>query len=151
MDFHRTLLHPTVAMQRQKFARTSNAQSRRGLAVVELAVCLPLMLMLTFGAVEAANAIYLKQTLVTAAYEAARTATALGGTQADGVARYEEVVNAIGMKGSAITFSPQITIDTPAGTAIKVTVTAPADSNSFSMQQFMKNTTLRAAVTMPRL
>ena len=129
----------------------SHAPSRQGLAVVELAICLSLMVMLTFGAIEAANAIYLKQTLVTAAYEAARTATALGATQADGEARYTEIVSSVGMQGTAITFSPAITSSTQSGTAIKVTVTAPADSNSFSIRRFMKGTTLRAAVTMPKL
>ena len=138
-------------MQRSRHRRLHNESTRSGLAVVELGICLPLMVMLTFGAIEAANAIYLKQTLVTAAYEAARTATALGATQADGEARYTEVVNAVGMKGTAITFTPQIKSDTPSGTAIKVTVTAPADSNSFSIRRFMKGTTLRATVTMPRL
>jgi Flp pilus assembly protein TadG len=138
-------------MQRFRHTQPLNDSSRSGLAVVELAICLPLMVMLTFGAIEAANAIYLKQTLVTAAYEAARTATALGATQKDGEDRYSEVVNAVGMKGSAITFTPQIKSDTPSGTAIKVTVTAPADSNSFSIRRFMKGTTLRATVTMPRL
>ncbi|QDT52045.1 TadE-like protein [Caulifigura coniformis] len=122
-----------------------------GFAVVELAICLPLMVMLTFGAIEASNAIYLKQTLVTAAYEAARMATALGATQQDGEARYSEIVSAVGVQGTTITFTPQITAITPAGTAIRVTVTAPADSNSFSIRRFMKGTTLRASVTMPRL
>lgn len=138
-------------MQRSRHKQPRSESTRSGLAVVELAICLPLMVMLTFGAIEAANAIYLKQTLVTAAYEAARTATALGATQKDGETRYTEVVNAVGVKGTAISFSPQITESTPSGTAIKVTVTAPADSNSFSIRRFMKGTTLRATVTMPRL
>jgi Flp pilus assembly protein TadG len=125
--------------------------SRDGLAVVELAICLPVMIMLTFGAVEAANAIYLKQMLVTAAYEAARTATALGNTQADGEARYTQIVNSVGIKGSSITFTPPITSSTASGTAIKVTVTAPADSNSFSIKKYFKGTTLKGVVTMPRL
>jgi Flp pilus assembly protein TadG len=138
-------------MQRSITHRPICDPPREGLAVVELAICLPLMVMLTFGAIEAANAIYLKQTLVTAAYEAVRTATALGATQADGQTRYQEIVDAVGMKGTAITFSPQIKADTPSGTAIKVTVTAPADSNSFSIRRFMKGTILKATVTMPRL
>jgi Flp pilus assembly protein TadG len=138
-------------MQRLRREDPCRESTRSGLAVVELAICMPLMVMLTFGAIEAANAIYLKQTLVTAAYEAARTATALGATQKDGENRYNEVVNAVGMKGTAITFSPQVTESTPSGTAIRVTVTAPADSNSFSIRRFMKGTTLRGTVTMPKL
>ncbi len=138
-------------MQRVLHNPSTDQAARKGLAVVELAICLPLMVMLTFGAIEAANAIYLKQMLVTAAYEAARSATALGGTQADGEVRYSEVVGAIGMQGAAITFTPPITSNTASGTAIKVTVTAPADSNSFSIRRFMKGTTLRGTVTMPKL
>jgi len=138
-------------MQRALHRDHSHNARRPGFAVVELAICLPLMVMLTFGAIEAANAIYLKQTLVTAAYEAARMATALGATQQDGEARYSEIVNAVGVQGTTISFTPQITSTTPSGTAVRVTVTAPADSNSFSIRRFMKGTTLRAAVTMPRL
>jgi Flp pilus assembly protein TadG len=138
-------------MQRLRTGSGDRTPSRRGLAVVELAICLPIMVMLTFGAVEAANAVYLKQMLVTAAYEAARKATAMGCTQAEGEARYQEIVDSIGIKGSSITFTPPITNSTPSGTAIKVTVTAPADSNAFSIRQYMKGATLRATVTMPRL
>ncbi|HVJ86846.1 MAG TPA: TadE family protein [Caulifigura sp.] len=139
-------------MHRVRFTTaSSNKSSRQGLAAVELAICLPLMVMLTFGAVEAANAIYLKQMLVTAAYEAARSSTALGATQADGEARYTQIISSVGIKNSTITFTPPITDATPAGAAIKVTVSAPADSNSFSIKRFFKGTTLKGVVTMPRL
>src|SRR5689334_16755889 len=49
-------------MQRSRRVHPPSESTRGGLAVVELAICLPLMVMLTFGAIEAANAIYLKQT-----------------------------------------------------------------------------------------
>ena len=138
-------------MQRLRHSPQCRSAPRRGLAVVELAICLPIMIMLTFGAIEAANAIYLKQILVTAAYEAARSATALGGTQADGEARYTQIVSSAGMQGTTITFTPSITEATALGTAIKVTVAAPADSNSFSIKKYFKGATLRGVVTMPKL
>jgi Flp pilus assembly protein TadG len=128
-----------------------SAPRRRGVAVVELAVCLPLMLMLTFGAIEAANAVFLKQSLVTAAYEAARAATATYGTEDDGKKKCDEVLKVRGVVNPAITFSPKITSATKAGTAITVTVTAPANSNSVGPQWYMKNSTIRAVIVMPRL
>lgn len=121
------------------------------MAFVELAVCLPLILMLTFGAIEAANAIFLKQSLVTAAYEAARAATSINGTEADGKKKFEEVLQVRGVQKAQITFSPAIDSKLKLGTAVTVTVTAPANSNSVGPQWYMKNATIKAAVVMPRL
>jgi Flp pilus assembly protein TadG len=109
------------------------------------------MLMLTFGAIEAANAIFLKQSLVTAAYEAARAATATYGTEADGKKKFEEVLAVRGVAQAQITFSPAVNEQTKMGTAVTVTVTAPASSNSVGPQWYMKGATIRAAVVMPRL
>lgn len=124
---------------------------RQAAAVVELAVCLPIILMLTFGAIEAANAIYLKQALVTAAYESARAATSTGGTEGDGEAKFEEVLEVRGVKNANIEFSPSITPLISPGTPITVTITAPSNSNSVGPQWYMKNSTIRAVVVMPRL
>jgi len=125
--------------------------SRRGAAVVELAVCLPLILMLTFGAIEAANAVFLKQSLVTAAYEAARAATASGGTEEDGETKFEEVLAVRGVKNATIEFSPSITPLVQPGTPITVVIHAPSNSNSVGPQWYMKNSHIRAVVVMPRL
>lgn len=124
---------------------------RRGLAVVELAICLPLILTLTFGAIESANAIYLKQSLATAAYEAARAATASGGNEDDGRQKFDEVLGVRGVKNAAIAFSPPITSSILQGTPITVTVTAPSNSNSVGPQWYTRNATIRTAVVMPRL
>ena len=43
-------------------------QSRRAAAVVELAVCLPLLFTIFFGSIEACNVIFLKQAVTAAAY-----------------------------------------------------------------------------------
>jgi Flp pilus assembly protein TadG len=116
-----------------------------------MAVCLPIILMLTFGAIEAANAIYLKQALVMAAYESARAATASGGTEGDGEAKFHEVLEVRGVKSASIEFSPAITPFVQPGTPITITVTAPSNSNSVGPQWYMKNSNIRAVVVMPRL
>ena len=45
---------------------------RRGVAAVEFAVCLPVIILLVFGAIEASSFIFLKQSLNVAAYEGIR-------------------------------------------------------------------------------
>ena len=52
----------------RRFKRTES----KGAAIMELAVCLPLLVTLTMATVEACAMIYLKQTLKIAAFEGAR-------------------------------------------------------------------------------
>lgn len=47
---------------------------RRGAAVVEMAILLPVLLTVTFGSLEVCNQLFLRQTASVAAYEAARLA-----------------------------------------------------------------------------
>lgn len=47
---------------------------RRGAASVELAVCLPVILLIVFGAIETCSIVFLQQNLQLIAYEAARVA-----------------------------------------------------------------------------
>lgn len=123
---------------------------RRGTATVELAICLPVLVTLVFGAIEAANAIYLKQALTEAAYEAARSATASGGSQATAEKRFNEIVTARRLVGTTLAFSPPVSSSTPAGTLIEVTVTAPASANSYAPDLFFTNSILTRTMRMVR-
>ena len=58
---------PAISKQRSQHRAT-----RRGVAAVELAVCLPVIILLVFGAIEASSFIFLKQSLNVAAYEGIR-------------------------------------------------------------------------------
>lgn len=49
--------------------------ARRASAVVELAICLPVVMMLIWGTIELSNSIFLKQTLTSAAHEGALVGT----------------------------------------------------------------------------
>ncbi|MGI9517005.1 MAG: TadE family protein [Pirellulaceae bacterium] len=52
----------------------SRRRSVRGTATVELALCLPMIVLVVFGAVEGASMIFLKQTLVQSSYEGIKVA-----------------------------------------------------------------------------
>jgi Flp pilus assembly protein TadG len=123
---------------------------RRGAATVELAICLPIIVLLTFGAIEMSNALFLKQALRTAAYEAARVATTEGQTEADARVRAKEVLDSRNIQDYTLQFSPAVTVTLARGTEVTVTVSAPASENSISPQWFFSGETLRSAVVMIR-
>jgi Flp pilus assembly protein TadG len=102
---------------------------RRGTAVVEFAVCLPLLMLIVLGAMEATHAIFLKQALSAAAYEGMRVAIEPGGKQADAVRQAESILNARLVKGSTIVFDRNVDV-TPRGQKVAVQVSAPISSNS---------------------
>jgi Flp pilus assembly protein TadG len=107
-----------------------DGRSRRGMATVELAVCLPVLVVIVFGFMEATNAIFLKERLTSAAYEGARRVTAPTQTSATGIAAANAVLTQFGISGSSVTVTPTVTSSTATGTKVTVTVSAPFSSNS---------------------
>lgn len=134
--------------------RTTNSiaspEQRSGAAAVEVAVSLPLFLALVFGVIEANNAIFLKEALTAAAYETANVASAVGGTSSVAVQRGNGVLTLLGVSSGTVTVSPAITANTPSGTLITVTCTAPLGSNT-PTGWVMGNQTLQAVVVIHHL
>src|SRR5690606_22121939 len=101
---------------------------RRGVAAVEAAIALPLLILLVFGAIEVANGIFLTQALSVAAYEGAREAVRPGGTAEQTQERIADVLSRRGISNYAIEIEPAISDSTPRGTPITVEVQAPMNS-----------------------
>lgn len=131
--------------------RLSRIVKRRGTATAELAVCVPLLVALVFGAIETANIIFLKQALAVASYEAAQRASARGGTDTNAVDAAEAVLVTHGVTGGSITISPAVDNETPSGTIIEVTATAPLGGNTYIFEHFQGDTNLTTTTTMVRL
>lgn len=115
---------------------SSNGRSRKGLATVELAVCLPVLVVLVFGFIEATNVIFLKQRLTSAAYEGVRKATAPTNTSADGIDAANAVLTQFNITGGTVTVTPTVTSTTAALTQVSVKVEVPLSSN-LSMKPFI--------------
>lgn len=125
-------------------------RSRAGIAVVEFAVCLPILMAMVMGVIEASNAVFLQQSLTSAAYEAANVASAIGGTSTDATTRANAVLTALGVKNGSVSISPTVTTATPIGTTIVVTVSAPFASNSLVFG-YIGSPTFSAKITIPHL
>ena len=107
----------------------SRKSERRGAAVVEFAVCLPVLLVLVLGSIECTSMIFLSQSLNVVAYEGARAAAKSGSTSVDTLARCQEVIGERNLIQANVTLDPANVDDLPPGTLITVTATAPSQPN----------------------
>jgi Flp pilus assembly protein TadG len=105
-------------------------KERKGAALVELAVCLPVLMVLILGSIEATGAIFVRQALTTAAYEAAREASRTGATNSSAAARGQAVLDARRIQNSSIVFTPADIATASRGSIITIEVTAPLRGNS---------------------
>ena len=136
--------------QRLRVGGRAQRKPSRGAAVVELAVCLPVMVLLVFGAIEATNVVYLKQTATTAAYEGVRLATATGGTESAARQRIDEVLATHAISNATVTFNPSIGPTTRRGDNISVSVTIPASENITAVTRLFGEQSYAATITMVR-
>ena len=102
-----------------------------GTAVVELAVCLPILTVLIFGSIEACNLVFLKQSLIEAGYEGALLGSRPSATEGDIVQRVQTTLAAKSIVNSniaVITHGP--TFDNlQAGKRFSIRVDASIDGN----------------------
>lgn len=108
----------------------TNRRKRRGAAVIEFAVCLPLIVLIVFGGIEAANMLFLRQTLVQAAYEGVKTGVKVDGTSASSTASAQAVCDGRNLSNVTINISPPDLASVARGDLVEITVSAPGDDNS---------------------
>jgi Flp pilus assembly protein TadG len=125
--------------------------SRYGTAATEMAVAMPLLITLVFGSIEIANAVFLRQSLSMAAYEAAKVITRPGSNEVLARYRCDEVLAVRKVTAYTLSFSPTVTTATPRGTQVTVTLTATASNLSYGPVQFMAGKMMTSTVVMVRL
>jgi Flp pilus assembly protein TadG len=130
---------------------TNRSTVRRGTAATETAVVLPLLLTLVFGSMEMANAVFLRQSLNMAAYEAAKVVTRPGNNQALATTRAAEILTLREVTTYTLTFTPNVVTATARGTEVTVTITAPASNLSYGPVRIMSGQTMSTSVVMVRL
>ncbi len=119
-----------------------------GLATVEFAVCLPLIILLVFGSIEASSFIFLKQTLNIAAYEGIRESIKVGSNNAQGVHRAENILRSRDVQDYEIVFPSGQTGETKRGEDVVIEVRASTAANSPLAGKFINDRLLTARVVM---
>jgi Flp pilus assembly protein TadG len=109
----------------------AGSSGRRGAAVTELAVCLPVLTLVVFGSIQACNLIYLKHGAVTAAYEGMLELAKRNSTNASVTTRAQQVLTARGIRNAQVRILPAGSDvgAAAAGTAFTIEVSAEVRSN----------------------
>jgi Flp pilus assembly protein TadG len=128
--------------------RPRRAQTKRGVAAAELAVCLPVVMLIVIATIEACSALFLKQSLTSAAYEGARTALADRETPGSVQAACNQVLTDRNIEDATITIKPTNISSLKPGDFIDVTVSAPCSANSVVPATFYRGKSLSATASM---
>jgi hypothetical protein len=133
-------------MRRQQLSRTR--ANRRAVAASELAVCLPVVILLVLAMIESCTMIFLKQSLTVAAYEGVREALEPSADADDVQAKSDGVLTDRRVQGGQVVITPANFDSLAPGEFIQVTVSAPAGRNSAIPGSFFRGRTLSASATM---
>jgi hypothetical protein len=120
----------------------------RGVAAAELAVCLPVIVLLVIATIEACSAVFLRQSLTVAAYEGVRTAIEEGATQTSVEAACNQVLKDRRVEGASVVVKPANIASLNPGEYVDITITAPFDANSIVPNTFYRDRSLSAAASM---
>lgn len=131
-----------------KKRRITGNRLRRGAAVVEFAVCLPVIIIIVFGAIEAASLLFLRQALIQSAYEGVKVAIKANAESSDVLAAAESVAAGRNLSDMTVTLEPSDVSTATPGDLIRVTISAPGDSNSLIQFGPFKNRTVSARAVM---
>lgn len=105
------------------------SRRRRGLELIEVALILPLPLILVFGTIEYGWIFFKMQELNNAARDGARVAVLPDSTAGDVTTRVDELMTAAQITGYTTTVDPADPAAADTGDIVTVTVTAPYGEN----------------------
>lgn len=122
----------------------------RGVAAVEFAIILPVLVVLTLGTIDVCSVIFLREGVLLAAYEGAREGVQQDGTNASATARVTEFLDARNIQygGNVVAISSP-GYDTAATLEhVTITVTVPTAGNLISPSWLFAGVDVSADLTM---
>ena len=134
VDSPRKAALPTRRHRKMRY-RSSKRQRSIGTVIVEMAMCMPLMLLLVFGCLELNSSIFLSQTLTSAAHEGALVGLRQNATEAEVINRVNTIMTARNISGYTLEVQ---TLGTPfesldSGEQFTVFIQAPRSGSYISL------------------
>lgn len=149
-----------IRMHSTRLSGKRQTKRRRGAAIVEVAVCFPVFMLILLGVIEFGRALMVSQLLTNAAREACRDAIIDGSTNDSVTAACREIVtNTVGCQNNDVTVDIEVTdvddgsvlndvSDAERRDLIKIDVTVPHDVISFAVGRYLTGKTLRGQCAM---
>lgn len=118
------------------------------MATVELAICLPVLVLIVFGSIQATDLIYLQHAAMSAAYEGMLEAAKLNATNESVLSRIQQVLDARELTTTEIRFLPDgVDISrVPPGDELTIEVSANVRANLTLSGFFISPETVRASL-----
>jgi len=132
------------------FKRTSE---EKGMALVETAIVILLLIFVTFAMMEYGWIFHRIQQVNNAAREGVRSAVLPDNTPADATAVANQLLNDFGIAGATVTISPADTADLETGDLITMTVQVPVSNVELTglfLSQAFLGSTLSTSATMAK-
>ncbi|MFO0941664.1 MAG: TadE/TadG family type IV pilus assembly protein [Pirellulales bacterium] len=141
---------PKRQSTKRRFATDCVQELRRAAAAVELAVCLPVIVVLVFGALEGANILFCRQALVEAAYEASKHASRADGTSAHATTLAQDILKARRVNNATITLTPANVSLAKPGQEVSVNIKVSAKERTYTGLGLFDNRTIAVTATMQK-
>lgn len=130
--------------------RGRRRSTRRAAVLVELAVCLPVIVLVVFASLEGANMLFVRQATVQAAYEATKFASRRDGTRVRAERLATEVLAARRINSPSITFVTGDPQTTPSGSDVTVRVSVNSDDRLITGFRIFSGRQIEAVATMQK-
>jgi Flp pilus assembly protein TadG len=121
---------------------------RQGNAAVELAITLPLMMIIVLGSVEICQLIHTRQVIEAAAYQCALIAVDPDATNAAVQDRMNEILSQRGVRSGSVVTTPADIEGLPRGESITVVIAAPFADNTWVPARFTGLATIESSCVM---
>ena len=135
-------------MQRKAKVARTRRQSRRGVAVIELAICMPVLVLLLLATIDACVMLQLQQNAAITAYEGARIGILPGASNAKIQTQCQMLLDDRNIDDYTITTSPADVSTLSEGDLLTVTVTANCVENTVVGGIFFQGKTISESVVM---
>lgn len=117
-------------LPRKTHKRKNGEQRRSGVATLELAFVLPVILIFVLGTIEVCQRIFLRQTALLVAYEGARLGVRSTSSSEDVISRCNEMLTQRRVNGGVVELTPSNLLALNPGEQIRVRVTIPWANNT---------------------
>lgn len=129
-------------------AKNRRAACRRGATTVEMAFVVPIVFMLTFGALEFARVNMVRNTVEDALFEGARQSVLPGATSTKITTKVNAVLATTGVKSATVTVDPATITATTQKVTVRIRV--PMSGNSWLPMYMMGNIYIDKSCTLSR-